>query len=142
MKRSFGALFSLLYPVLILILLRLFAGHIPAGAQIAAKFYPVIVSAVFFTVFFKSLYAPQSFVEKLARLKNPDLPPKGVAYTRNVTKAWCFFLALNGLTAAGLALWASTELWALYTGVIAYILMGLIFGGEWLIRRRVQNAQS
>jgi uncharacterized membrane protein len=35
--------------------------------------------------------------------------------------------------------WASEALWSLYTGVIAYGLMGLLFGGEWLVRRRFQR---
>jgi uncharacterized membrane protein len=29
--------------------------------------------------------------------------------------------------------------WSLYNGLIAYLLMGLLFAGEYLIRRRTQK---
>lgn len=141
MKRGLGALFSLAYPLLILLLLRRFATALPEFAAVGLKLYPVAVSLVLFIVFYKSLSAPQTYVETLARLQNPDLDAKGVAYTRSVTKVWCVFLALNGLLALGLAFWASLEAWALYTGLIAYILMGLLFGGEWLYRKKVLRDQ-
>ena len=60
-------------------------------------------------------------------------------YTRRVTQAWCLFFLFNALTAAGLALWAPLAWWTLYTGVIAYGLMGLLFAGEWLVRQRVRR---
>ena len=142
LKRGLSALLTLAYPVLILILLRRFAGAIPAPAGFLLKLYPVIVSAVFFAAFFRSLYAPQTIVEKMARIRNPGLGPEGVAYTRKVTKLWCGFMVLNGSLALALALFASTEAWALYTGLIAYALMGLLFAGEWLVRQKVQHAQS
>jgi uncharacterized membrane protein len=37
------------------------------------------------------------------------------------------------------ALWASEAVWSLYTGVIAYVLMGLMFGGEYLVRMRFKR---
>jgi uncharacterized membrane protein len=142
LKRALSALLTLAYPVLILVLLRRFSGSLPAPAGFALKLYPVIVSAVLFAAFFRSLYAPQTLVEKMARIRDPELGPEGVAYTRKVTKLWCGFMLLNGSAALFLAVFASTEAWALYTGVIAYVLMGLLFAGEWLVRQKVRHAQS
>lgn len=139
MKRRLSVLLSLAYPIALLIVLRRYA--VPYSAEIGLKLYPVAVSSVLFFVFYRSLSAPQTFVERMARMRNPELSPAGVAYTRSVTKAWCVFLALNGLTALGLAFLAPVEIWAAYTGAGAYILMGLMFGIELLIRRRVQRAQ-
>ena len=141
MKRALSALATFAYPVLILILLRRFASSIPAYAEIGLKLYPVAVNATLFTVFFRSLYQPQTVIEKMARIRKPDLDARGVAYTRKVTQVWCAFLAANGLVALGLAFFAATETWALYTGLIAYVLMGLLFAVEWLVRQRVQHAQ-
>jgi uncharacterized membrane protein len=60
-----------------------------------------------------------------------------VAYTRKVTQAWCVFFVANGLV----ALWTATrwpvQAWFYYNGIIAYLLVGVMFGGEWLVRRRV-----
>jgi uncharacterized membrane protein len=106
------------------------------------KLYPVLVNMAFLAAFGYSLTTPVSMVERLARLREPDLPPEGVAYTRRVTQAWCVFFVFNGSVALATALWASEALWSLYNGVIAYGLMGLMFGGELLLRRRMRKAVS
>jgi uncharacterized membrane protein len=103
------------------------------------KLYPVLVNGVLLAAFGYSLAAPPSMVERLARLREPDLPPAAVGYTRRVTQVWCGFFVVNGAIALGTALWASEAVWSLYTGVVAYLLMGLLFGGEWLVRRRFKR---
>jgi uncharacterized membrane protein len=103
------------------------------------KLYPVLVNGALLAVFGYSLLVPPSFVERMARLREPDFPPAAVAYTRRVTQVWCGFFVLNGALALVTAVWASEALWSLYTGVIAYGLMGLLFGGEWLVRRRFKR---
>jgi uncharacterized membrane protein len=102
------------------------------------KLYPVLVNVVLLLVFGVSLWRGPPVIERLARLSEPALPPEGVAYTRRVTQAWCLFFALNGAAAAATALWLSTDGWALYNGFIAYLLIGAMFGGEWLLRRRLK----
>ena len=89
-------------------------------------------------VFAASLAFPPTAVERIARLSEPDLPPSGVAYTRRVTQVWCGFFVLNGALALATALWMSDRAWALYNGLIAYGLIGLLFGVEWLVRQRVR----
>jgi uncharacterized membrane protein len=100
------------------------------------KLYPLMVSAVLLATFGLSLWRPPTVVERIARLTEPQLDAQGVAYTRNVTIAWCVFFFVNGAIAAVTALWASTHLWLLYNGLIAYVLMGGMFAGEWLLRQR------
>ncbi len=112
-----------------------------SGDGLPLKLYPALVNAVLLLVFATSLWSPPSAVERIARLREPDLPPAGVAYTRRVTQVWCGFFLLNGAIAVATALWASDRTWALYNGLIAYVLIGLLFAGEWLVRRRVMAAQ-
>lgn len=108
------------------------------NALLPLKLYPVLVNAVFFAVFAMSLVHPPSAIERMARLTEPDLPPHAVPYTRRVTQVWCGFFIVNGGIALATALWGSDALWALYNGLVSYGLMGLLFGGEWLVRRRVR----
>lgn len=103
----------------------------------AMYWYPVAVSLLMLALFGGSLLAKQTLIERLARLQQPDLPPEGVRYTRRVTQIWCGFFVLNGLTAAALAVMGKHEWWALYTGVLSYILMGVLFAGEWLYRKKI-----
>lgn len=100
------------------------------------KLYPALVNAVLLTVFSASLLYPPSVIERLARLHEPDLPPAGVAYTRRVTQVWCGFFVINGGISLLTAFWASDAGWALYNGMISYLLMGGLFVGEWLLRKR------
>lgn len=98
------------------------------------RWYPVLVNGMMLAVFGASLRAGRPIVERLARLRHPDLPPEGVRYTRNVTRTWCVFFALNGAAAAALAAWAPWSWWVAYNGAASYVLMGLLIVGEWLLR--------
>ena len=109
------------------------------NAVLPLKLYPVLVNAALLAAFGYSLAHPPSLVERFARLREPDLPPAAVGYTRRVTQVWCVFFVFNGAAALGTALWASEEVWSLYTSVISYILMGLLFGIEFLCRLRFKR---
>ena len=101
-------------------------------------YYPVAVNLVLLIVFAHSLRGTQSIVERLARLQDPELSPRGVRYTRKVTQAWCVFFALNGTIAAVTAVIGDLKLWTWWNGLLSYGAMGLMFGGEYLLRRRLQ----
>lgn len=109
------------------------------GASVGLRFYPVLVNLGLLLLFGGSLFASQTLVERLARIREPDLPAQGVAYTRKVTLVWCGFFLVNGLLSASTALWASEELWLLYNGLIAYLLIGLLMALEWCVRQRVRS---
>ncbi|MGZ8217399.1 hypothetical protein [Methylomagnum sp.] len=102
--------------------------------------YPIMVSLVFLSIFAHSLYRPPTIVEKLARLGEPDLPPQGVSYTRKVTWVWCGFFLINGLISVGTVWHGDMAVWGLYNGLVSYVLMGTLFGIEWLVRNRVRKA--
>jgi uncharacterized membrane protein len=114
--------------------LLLVAASMLGNHVLPLKLYPVLVNAVLLAVFAASLRHPPSAIERIARLRHPDLPASGVAYTRRVTIVWCGFFVLNGSIALATALLASDATWALYNGLIAYLLMGALFAGEWLLR--------
>lgn len=119
--------------------LLLVAAAVWGNALLPLKLYPVLISCAMLATFGYSLVAPPSIVERLARLREPDLPAAAVRYTRRVTQVWCVFFVINGAIALGTALWASEAIWSLYTGVISYLLMGLLFGVEFLFRARFKR---
>ena len=122
--------------------LLLAAAAVWANALLPLKLYPVLVNATLLAAFAWSLASPPSMVERMARLTEPDLPPEAIAYTRTVTQVWCGFFVVNGSIALGTALWATQAVWSLYNGVIAYVLMGLLFAGEYLVRIRFKRAHN
>lgn len=104
------------------------------NSESALRAYPVMVNVLMLMTFGISLVHGRPVIEQLARLRHPDLPPEGVNYTRRVTQVWCGFFLINGLVATLLGLWASWQVWTWYNGVISYVLMGILFAGEWLLR--------
>lgn len=106
------------------------------------QWYPVLINLLLLTVFGLSLYKGPPIIERLARLREGDLPAHALVYTRQVTKLWTGFFLFNAVLAAALTLWAPLSWWMLYNGCIAYILIGLLFAIEWLVRQRVKNAHE
>ena len=98
--------------------------------------YPVVVNLVMLAVFGGSLWTAMPLVERLARLREPNLPPEGVRYTRKVTLVWCGFFVGNGTMALFTVLHGDMHLWTLWNGMVAYILMGMLMAAEWLVRQR------
>ncbi|MFK8330649.1 hypothetical protein M2D63_011610 [Pseudomonas sp. BJa5] len=103
------------------------------------RWYPVLINTFMLGLFGLSLKFGPPLVERLARLREPELPDAAVRYTRQVTQVWCLFFLANGLVAGALTLWAPLSWWTLYNGLIAYGLMGLLFAVEWRVRQRVRG---
>jgi uncharacterized membrane protein len=105
---------------------------------LSLQYYSVLISLFFLAVFAGSLTQEQSIVERLARRMEPDFPESAVRYTRRVTQAWCVFFVANTVITL-LCIRVGEEAWALYNGLVSYLLMGCMFAGEWLIRRRMKR---
>ena len=111
------------------------------NSAILLKLYPVIINLSFFSVFIYSIFKPPTVITLIASAQE-KITENAVIYTKKVTLFWCGFFILNGI----IALWTvfqSDEYWAVYNGVISYILMGILFACEWLVRRNFKkNDQS
>ncbi|MDR2874722.1 MAG: hypothetical protein LBV44_02170 [Methylobacillus sp.] len=112
------------------------------NAWLPLKLYPFLVNLGMLLLFSFSLYFPPTVAERIARLRDPDLPEHVVWYTRQVTKVWCLFFILNGSVAFYLSFYGSDEIWTLYNGVIAYLLMGALFAIEYLCRLRFRRLHN
>ncbi|MFI8480453.1 hypothetical protein ACIGCM_07770 [Pseudomonas sp. NPDC078700] len=110
-----------------------------AGEPALLRWYPVLLNTMLLCLFALSLKFGPPLIERLARLREPELPAVAVRYTRAVTQVWAGFFFCNGLIATALTLWAPLSWWTLYNGLIAYLLMGLLFAVEWLVRQRVRR---
>ncbi len=109
------------------------------GEEQLLRWYPTLISALLLATFGLSLVYGPPLVERIARLREPDLPPEAVPYTRKVTWVWVGFFVFNGLMSAALTLWAPLKWWTLYNGLIVYFIMAVLFVGEWLLRQRMRK---
>lgn len=95
---------------------------------------PVLINTVLLYTFASSLRATP-MIERFARMQEPQLTPAQVGYCRTVTLVWCGFFVLNASVSALLALFAPVSTWALYTGLIAYVLIGVLGASEYVVRK-------
>lgn len=124
-----------------LCLLAVAAGEIivsVADPVLAARLYPVFMSATMLIAFGLTLWKPPSMIERFARIAEPDLDLHGVAYTRKVTWVWMGFFLVNGSIALWTALHGTWLVWGVYNGGISYGLAGALFAGEFLVRQIVR----
>ena len=96
---------------------------------------PALVSFALLLAFGLSFRQPETVIETFARAQVGTLEPEERAYCRKVTALWCAFFLANGAVASQLAVAGSREAWALYTGGIAYVLLGLLFACEFVYRQ-------
>lgn len=121
---------------LIVVAIAVVAVMLLAGEVTALRFYPVAVNAVVFAAFAVSLLSKQPLIERIARVREPELPAHAVIYTRRLTVAWSVLIFCNGLVALYTALFSSMAIWALYNGLLSYLILGAFFLLEWLYRER------
>lgn len=107
-------------------------------AEHALLYYPVWMNAGMLLLFAASLWFPPTVIERLARLMEGELDHHAIAYTRKVTQVWCVFFLINGAIAFATAWLGDWDIWAMYNGLISYILMGLLMFIEWQVRRVVK----
>ena len=117
----------------------LFVGH---DSLLAIKVYPVAINCGLAMVFGVSLIRPPTIIERIARLGEPELDEHGISYTRTVTKVWVCFFIVNGSISAWTAVAASLEVWTIYNGFIAYLLIGGLFAVEFTVRQIVRRRRT
>ena len=108
---------------------------IVTGERFVLLLLPMAVSLFLLGTFGWSLYAGPPIIERFARLVDPDLPDFCVPYCRKVTIVWCGFMAANAVCATLLAVFGPIEWWTLYTGLVAYLLVGAFFAAEFILRK-------
>lgn len=136
-----GALESALVPILAAVLIATAAVALVAPA-LAVMAYPALMSLGMAAAFGLSLRRGPTLVERFASLTEPDPSPTARAYMRKVTRVWFLFLLGNATLSALTVAAGDRELWTLYNGLISYLLMGTLFGVEYLIRRRVRAREK
>lgn len=97
------------------------------------KFYPPICNFIIFSIFFGSLFCKETIIQKFARACGDKLEKPAWNYTRNITYIWCIFMFINLL----ISIWTifmPDKVWILYNGCISYILIGLLFAAEYIVR--------
>jgi len=113
----------------------LLAVAVATGDKTMTLMYPTLVNASLMSLFAVTLWRPPSLAERLARMRGMEVSAEGVAYTRWVTGIWAMFFLVNGSIAGALALRGDIAIWAFYTGVLGYVMAGVLMVAELVFRR-------
>jgi len=103
------------------------------GSGAVSKLSPVLIHAALLYLFLNSLRSTP-LIERFAQLDFPELPPEIKLYTRKLTMLWAGFFALNIVACLWLALWGDDSSWAIYNGLIVYLLIVTLVLGEYAWR--------
>jgi len=104
------------------------------GGALALKSYPTIISLMLLSVFGYTLLAPPSMIERIAKMAGSKFSDRTAPYTRKVTMVWCVFFAANAFVSGWISISGSMEAWAFYNGFFAYVIMGVLFTTELVVR--------
>ena len=97
--------------------------------------YPMMVSILLLLLFAWSLVNPPTMIERVSSRAGMPVPKEAIGYVRGVTWVWCGFFCFNAVVSAMLAWLGVTQYWAIYNGLISYVLMGMLFVGEYIYRQ-------
>ena len=104
-------------------------------AVYAAKLLPALINIALAVMFAKTILQGTPLIERIARLEIPNIPDDIIAYTHLLTKIWVVYFASQAVITCILAYWASNHFWAIYNGILIYIMLLLMFVIEYSYRK-------
>lgn len=90
------------------------------------------------SVFALSLRKTPLITQFAQKINKNNLDDKELNYTRRATIAWAIFMFFNTI-ASLITVFLSNETWVLYNGFVSYILIGIMMGAEYLIRKGIKK---
>ena len=134
--QKFGFVFSTLFTFFVIALFYF------TGLR-ELKLYPVIMNFCIFLIFFSSLFDKETVIQKFARISEGggELHQKTKAYTKNLTYIWCIYLLIQFFASVA-TLFLSDKIWMIFNGCVSYILLGLFFAIEYIVRIRFKKKHN
>jgi uncharacterized membrane protein len=96
---------------------------------------PICINGALLLSFGLTLFEERSLIERFARLQHDDLTPRERRWCRTWTLIWSSFFAFNIVLAVLFAATQSLAWWTFYNGLLAYVVMGLLFATEYIVRK-------
>jgi uncharacterized membrane protein len=124
-----------LHWLLPLLALGLLSGAVFFDSAQALLLIPVCINGALLLSFGVTLRTERPLIERFARLQHADLTHSEVRWCRLWTIIWMLFFGFNITLASVLTVARSVEWWAYYNGLISYLVMGMLFTTEYLVRK-------
>ncbi|CAN5901683.1 membrane protein [soil metagenome] len=95
---------------------------------------PSANQAAFGLAFLRSLRGTP-LIEHFARMMKAELGPGQLAHCRRWTAVWGIYLLVLAALGLVLARFATLEVWTVYVGILSYVLVGVLFAIEYIVRK-------
>lgn len=134
--KKYQSLFLLLAAMLISVLTIILDG------TLIVKFYPVVINLFLLSSFLYTLFVPPVMILRFAMLQDKSIAQSPEferirRYCTKVTIIWSVFFFLNAFVSVLTAFLVDDFWWALYNGLLSYILIGILLAGEFVYRKLV-----
>jgi uncharacterized membrane protein len=113
-------------------------------SSLTLKIYPALADLVYLVIMGTSIFIPPPvvfyFINMFDKTIKDHIEPGFLEhYCRKAAIVWCVFFVFDGAVALVTVFWASDIVWGIYNGGITYVLMGLIFVGEYFILKMIEK---
>ncbi len=106
------------------------------GSAWLGSLLPVLVYLFLLILFADTLRVGRvPMISRFAQMEQGELTEELSIYTRRLTAIWCVFFAGMAVLTMGLAAWAAPEVWFMHTFFVSYLLIAVLFLGEFAYRR-------
>lgn len=129
---------------LILMILFGVGYRLVSGEQLLLFMYlpPIVISLGLLVLFASTLKVDKvPIITRYAELIDGELNDEMVGYTYRITQIWTVFFFILFVECIGLAIFAPAEIWSLFTNVINYVAIAVMFIAEFIYRKRNYSDQ-
>jgi uncharacterized membrane protein len=126
------------------ILCAIGAASLFSDSRLILKLYPALADLAYITILLTSFLFPPPFafyfIDIFDKSMKTKFPQKQFErYCFRATLAWCVFFLVDGIVAVFTARGCSDVVWGIYNGGISYVIMGILFIGEFIILKSVEK---
>jgi uncharacterized membrane protein len=112
--------------------------------ELILKLYPALADLAYITIFTTSFFFPPVFAYYFIeifdlKIKDKFPPAQFDRYCFRATLVWVIFFMFDGTIAVLTAFFASSRVWAIYNTGISYVIMGIIFAGEFIVIKIIEK---
>jgi uncharacterized membrane protein len=126
------------------ILCAIGAASLLLDSRLIIKLYPALADLAYITILATSFFFPPPFafyfIDIFDKSIKTKLPAKRFErYCRKATMVWCVFFFVDGILATVTAYGCSDMVWGIYNGGVTYVIMGLLFAGEFVLLKVLEK---
>jgi len=109
--------------------------------EIVIKLYPALADLAFLTIMITSFIFPPPlafyFIDIFDKTMKTVIPKqKFDLYCFRASYVWCVYFVIDGIIATLTTFYMDSLNWGIYNAGITYVIMGMIFAGEYIILKR------